>query len=217
MAYIHTDGNYATLDLDQDPDEIGADMIRHRPSSLKHLASTSGFSEEQLKILYRGFKQECPNGFLTENRLKNVMTQLFPFGDSSAYSKSLWRAINPSGLTLLSFEDFLTSLTVLLLGNVEDKITWVFNLYDQDQDGAINVNDLGKTIEAIHDLIKPSANAGANDNTEPFEATFRRSLSRLDTDRDGVISREEFFNYMRKREVEEVLSSFDASLITTAR
>ncbi|XP_075239142.1 A-type potassium channel modulatory protein KCNIP1-like isoform X2 [Convolutriloba macropyga] len=199
----------------QDPDEIGADMIRHRPSSLKHLASTSGFSEEQLKILYRGFKQECPNGYLTETRLKNVMTQLFPFGDSSAYSKSLWRAINPSGLTLLSFEDFLTSLTVLLLGTLEQKIMWVFNLYDVDQDGSINVNDLGKTIEAIHDLIKPTN--GTSANIEPFESTFRRSLSRLDTDRDGVISREEFFNYMRKREIEEILTSFDVSLITTAR
>ena len=49
----------SSLFSDQDPDEIGADMIRHRPSSLKHLASTSGFSEEQLKILYRGFKQVC--------------------------------------------------------------------------------------------------------------------------------------------------------------
>ncbi len=90
--------------LDQDPDEIGADMIRHRPSSLKHLATTSGFSEQQLKILYRGFKQvskpffefllnqikffqECPNGYLTENRLKGVLTQLFPFGGLSFCSK----------------------------------------------------------------------------------------------------------------------------------
>ncbi|XP_063721175.1 Kv channel-interacting protein 2-like isoform X3 [Symsagittifera roscoffensis] len=206
---------YGSTVPNQDPDEIGADMIRHRPSSIKHLATTSGFSEQQLKILYRGFKQECPNGFLTENRLKNVLTQLFPFGDTSAYTKNLWRAINPSGLTLLSFEDFLASLTVLLLGSSEDKIMWVFNLYDTDQDGCINVNDLGKTIEAIQDLIKPAN--GTNDNVEPFESAFRRSLSRLDADRDGVISREEFFRYMKRRDIEEILTSFDVNLITTAR
>ena len=43
--------------LDQDPDEIGASIVRHRPPALKQLSNTSGFSEDQLKILYRGFKQ----------------------------------------------------------------------------------------------------------------------------------------------------------------
>ena len=84
----------SSLFSDQDPDEIGADMIRHRPSSLKHLASTSGFSEEQLKILYRGFKQVC-DVMQEYPSLQNRITKIF-----TKQKKNLPKNILFSGKTM---------------------------------------------------------------------------------------------------------------------
>ena len=55
-------------------------LMRHRPPSLSQLSRSSGFSSRQVQFLYRNFKQECPNGLMSQTSFKNVFIQLFPFG-----------------------------------------------------------------------------------------------------------------------------------------
>merc|ERR1719210_1840453 len=39
---------------------------RYRPNSLAQLSRETGFTREEIKRLYRGFKTECPTGILSE-------------------------------------------------------------------------------------------------------------------------------------------------------
>ncbi|XP_075244229.1 A-type potassium channel modulatory protein KCNIP1-like isoform X2 [Convolutriloba macropyga] len=172
------------MDFDDLPiSENDLHLMRHRPPSLSQLSRSSGFSPRQVQFLYRNFKQECPNGLMSQTSFKNVFIQLFPFGDSSVYSKLLWKMLSrankghtsqqphsqtlsntittsTSALTspinnynLINFEDFLASLSVLVNGDQEQKMSWIFDFYDTDSDGLITYEDLCQTVGSIYALI----------------------------------------------------------------
>ena len=56
---------------------------RHRPASVESLVDETGFSKEEVKMMYRGFKTECPSGVLTEECFHNVYLTLFPGRDET--------------------------------------------------------------------------------------------------------------------------------------
>jgi Ca2+-binding EF-hand superfamily protein len=51
---------------------------RYRPGSINYLCQKTKFSENEIKILYRGFKAECPSGIAKEETFKQIYSQFFP-------------------------------------------------------------------------------------------------------------------------------------------
>ena len=61
---------------------------RHRPGSVLSLSHKTGFTNHQVRRLYRGFKSECPSGILTEECFHRVYSSFFP-GRELSYNDSL--------------------------------------------------------------------------------------------------------------------------------
>lgn len=63
-------------------DEEGelAMLTQYRPESIESLCEQTKFSATEIKTMYRGFKQECPNGHVDEDHFKNIFCQYFPQG-----------------------------------------------------------------------------------------------------------------------------------------
>ena len=51
-------------------------------------------TKEEVKSLYRAFKQECPTAILDEDTFKEVYQKIFPLGDSSKYAKLVFNTID---------------------------------------------------------------------------------------------------------------------------
>lgn len=47
------------------------------------------FTKAEIKYLYRVFKAECPNGFLTEEMFHKIFSAFFPWGEEPYQSKLL--------------------------------------------------------------------------------------------------------------------------------
>ena len=60
---------------------------RHRPASLETLVQETGFTREQIKSMYRGFKSECPSGILTEQCFYYAYLSFFPGRDETYTGK----------------------------------------------------------------------------------------------------------------------------------
>lgn len=56
-------------------------------------------------------------------------------------------------IVLSVLQEFLRCLSDLIYGSVEDKLHWVFELYDQDKDGFVSKNELATMITAIYDMM----------------------------------------------------------------
>ncbi|XP_028172202.1 Kv channel-interacting protein 4-like [Ostrinia furnacalis] len=89
---------------EESEESIYAGALRHRPEPLGALAQTTRFSEHEIKLMYRGFKQECPSGMVDEEAFKNIFCQFFPLGDASQYAHFVFNSIKHKQSGKVNFE-----------------------------------------------------------------------------------------------------------------
>ncbi|XP_061412278.1 Kv channel-interacting protein 4-like isoform X1 [Lethenteron reissneri] len=173
-------------------DDLELSPVCHRPEGLEILQEQTKFNRKELQILYRGFKNECPNGIVNEDSFKEIYSQFFPQGDASTYAHHLFNAFDVDQDGCVSFEDFVTGLSVLLRGSVTDKLRWAFNLYDINKDGYVTKEEMLDIMKSIYDMMGkytyPAVNHDApRDHVDKF-------FEKMDKNKDGVVTIDEFID-----------------------
>ena len=67
---------------------------RYKPVTVEQMVKDTNFTKEEVKSLYRAFKQECPTAILDEETFKEVYQKIFPLGESSKYAKLVFNTID---------------------------------------------------------------------------------------------------------------------------
>jgi len=57
-------------------DAILSKNLQH-PRSIEEIMKCTRFSKSEIRLLYRSFKQECPGGNVSEERLREIYLQFF--------------------------------------------------------------------------------------------------------------------------------------------
>ena len=131
--------------------------IRYKPDTVEQMALETKFSKEEVKSLYRAFKQECPTGISDEETFKDVYQKIFPLGESSKYAHLVFNSIDREQTGGITFGDFMDFLSVLTKGSQQEKILWSFQFYDVNNDGIISRDEMIKVGDGIisrDELIK---------------------------------------------------------------
>ncbi|PZC71630.1 hypothetical protein B5X24_HaOG212868 [Helicoverpa armigera] len=79
-------------------------VARHRPEPPGALAQSTRFTPHEIKLMYRGFKQECPSGVVDEEAFKNIFCQFFPLGDATQYAHYVFKTIKHKQSGKVNFE-----------------------------------------------------------------------------------------------------------------
>lgn len=146
-----------------------------------------------------------------EATFKQIYAQFFPQGDSSAYAHFVFRAFDEDHSGTLSFEEFVTGLSVLIRGNLNDKLSWAFTLYDANGDGIVTKSDMLEVATAIYALLGGYVEPCVRENTAVEHVN--RVFERMDKDRNGVITMEKFIEACKTDEViSKSLTVFDTVL-----
>ncbi|XP_028834349.1 Kv channel-interacting protein 4 [Denticeps clupeoides] len=185
-----------TLSSESVDDEQVEVPIQHRPETIEQLEALTLFTRRELQMLYRGFKNDCPSGLLNEDTFKTVYASFFPQGDVTKYAHYLFIAFDRNQSGLVTFEDFIMGLSVLLRGPVEDKLSWTFNLYDINKDGFITKEEMLDVMKAIYDMMGKSINPNVKDVTlkQHVETFFQK----MDKNQDCVVTVDEFIECCQK-------------------
>ncbi|XP_026325348.1 Kv channel-interacting protein 1-like [Hyposmocoma kahamanoa] len=143
--------------------------------------------------MYRGFKQECPSGVVDEEAFKHIFSQFFPLGDASQYAHYVFKTIKHKQTGTVNFEEFLEILSRVARGSVQEKLSWVFTLYDVDGDGRISRSEMLAVVQAIYELLgrgttPPSHPKAARDHVD-------RIFHLIDTNADGVVTPDELASW----------------------
>uniref|UniRef100_A0A8C2BY59 Kv channel interacting protein 1 b n=1 Tax=Cyprinus carpio TaxID=7962 RepID=A0A8C2BY59_CYPCA len=179
--------NFRTDKVD---DELEMTMVCHRPEGLEQLEAQTNFTKQELQVLYRGFKNECPSGVVNEETFKHIYAQFFPHGDASTYAHYLFNAFDTRNNGSIKFEDFVMGLSTLLRGTVREKLEWTFHLYDINRDGFINKEEMTEIVRAIYDMMgKYTYPALKGDVPKQHVDAF---FEKMDKNKDGVVTLEEF-------------------------
>ncbi|KAK2572414.1 Calsenilin [Acropora cervicornis] len=122
-----------------------------RVEGIDELISNTKFSRQELQRMYRGFKNECPNGTVDKDTFKKIYAQFFPYGGlcNRVVSISLrkQRRKNQVGIpvelaTVVHSVHCMMGLDSLQSAggelSVEEQVQRLFSLMDKNQDGVIS-------------------------------------------------------------------------------
>ncbi|XP_072787291.1 A-type potassium channel modulatory protein KCNIP2 isoform X1 [Taeniopygia guttata] len=187
-----------TLSQDSVEDEFELSTVCHRPEGLEQLQEQTKFTRKELQVLYRGFKNECPSGIVNEENFKQIYSQFFPQGDSSTYATFLFNAFDTDHDGSVSFEDFVSGLSTILRGTIDDRLNWAFNLYDLNKDGCITKEEMLDIMKSIYDMMGKYTYPAMREEAprEHVENFFQK----MDRNKDGVVTIEEFLESCQKDE-----------------
>ncbi|XP_018862854.1 Kv channel-interacting protein 2 isoform X1 [Parus major] len=179
-------------------DEFELSTVCHRPEGLEQLQEQTKFTRKELQVLYRGFKNECPSGIVNEENFKQIYSQFFPQGDSSTYATFLFNAFDTDHDGSVSFEDFVSGLSTILRGTIDDRLNWAFNLYDLNKDGCITKEEMLDIMKSIYDMMGKYTYPAMREEAprEHVENFFQK----MDRNKDGVVTIEEFLESCQKDE-----------------
>lgn len=197
---------------------------KHRPVALEDLCRQTKFTRQEIRVMYRGFKQECPDGVVQEDAFKDIYAKFFPHGNSSLYAHYVFKAFDVNCNGAITFRDLLVTLSTLLRGSIYEKLRWTFKLYDVNGDGCITRSELAEIVVAIHELMgrrasqralrRSGADAQAQmEDDRKCRDQVDRVFRKLDLNQDGVITIEEFIESCLKDEIiTQSMAMFDTSL-----
>ncbi|XP_070853327.1 uncharacterized protein [Drosophila suzukii] len=187
---------------------------RYRPDSLSALSRATRFTEDEIKRIYRGFKAECPTGVVKEDTFKVIYSQFFPQGGSCAnptlYAHYVFNTLDQDHSGIVSFEDFVQGLSILSRGSVEEKLRWTFSLYDINGDGFITREEMTDIVTAIYELMGRLPDECPEE--EKIKGKVEQIFQKMDTNRDGVVTLEEFLEACRNDDaISRSMSVFDTA------
>uniref|UniRef100_A0A4W6F5Y7 Kv channel interacting protein 1 b n=1 Tax=Lates calcarifer TaxID=8187 RepID=A0A4W6F5Y7_LATCA len=161
---------------DKTDDELEMTMVCHRPEGLEQLEAQTNFTKQELQILYRGFKNECPSGVVNEETFKHIYAQFFPHGGKVKSYTFIFNLI--------------LSCSSILFHCCQDFLEWTFHLYDINRDGYINREEMTEIVRAIYDMMgKYTYPALKGDVPQQHVDAF---FQKMDKNKDGVVTLEEF-------------------------
>jgi len=167
-------------------------MSRYHDSSSsmghgKKVYERPGLSQEEIEELQEAFNlfDTDGSGTIDSSELKAAMESL----GYKQKNKMVYQMIENMKQKSIDFDQFLDMMTARISdGDNRDDILKVFRLFDDDDSGAITVNDLMRVARELGETMT--------------QAELKEMIDRADLDGDGVISPEEFINIMTKKTFE---------------
>ncbi|CAJ0583698.1 unnamed protein product, partial [Mesorhabditis spiculigera] len=159
----------------------------------------SSFTKNELKYLYQCFKQNCPSGYVTRAEFVAIF-------HPSAYANLVFDTFDDDNNGRLSFSEFVQELSMFSKGTIEERLDWVFDLYDTHRREYLTEDDFQKVAIAMYGMV------GIHywkDKHIPVDLRrlLKNQFQKLDTNSDGRITRAEFIEGCLKSQ--DLLVSID--------
>ena len=97
---------------------------------------------------------------------------MFPDGDAHAFAANIFKTFDHGNTGRINFRQFITTLSIQLKGNIQQKLEWAFDVYDIEKNGSISRQEV---IEMI------AVRAGETDGRERWEREMGERDGREET------------------------------------
>merc|ERR1712110_210169 len=162
---------------------------------VKSLVSTSGMTDQQVRVAFDNFLAEHPDGKMNPEAFTKMMSLSLPDKDAAKMEKHVFRIYDENSDGDIDFVEFMVVLTIMTGGTPEQILKKIFRLFDVDSDGSISKKEMYRLVKDMYGLLKredPKLSA-AN-----LVAHF--TFEEMDRDEDGKVSMEEFVKACQSEE-----------------
>ncbi|KFD72383.1 hypothetical protein M514_01693 [Trichuris suis] len=184
---------FGTDDLSLTAGNLDLPVLLHRSAGIDYLTSVTDFSRNEVKAIYRGFREESPTGRMSVEEFTDMYGKLFPNAGTESFAKFVFGSFDLDKNGSLTFDGFLTLFSTLLRGTVEEKLQWVFKLYDTNKDGLLTQSDLEKILLSVYSL---GGEETLNDvSQEQINEHANFIFKKMDSSRKGAVTCAEFVQF----------------------
>lgn len=170
-------------------DEMGKRNSKLKDDTIEELARATHFSEKELRQWHACFLKDCPNGALSKEAFLAIYGDFFPNGgDPTRFGNFLFNVFDQNKDGMIQFSEFIHALSVTSRGDLDEKLTWAFRLYDIDNDGYVTKNEMLAIVESIYGMVGKTEDAEGRSPDKRVERIFKL----MDKNLDEKLSMEEF-------------------------
>jgi len=173
--------NLSSFSLTGDLEEIKRE---EKKALLENLHDSTHFTLEELEALYSNWQKQAKNGLVGKAEFEaglkeiGILDPLVLEQNFSAFD------VNKDGQ--INFKEFVTGLSVVQKGTMEERLKFLFNAYDTDGSGTL-------TPDEVFNIFKASlASKGQPVDNEEITKMVNECFRQIDVNNDGEINFEEF-------------------------
>lgn len=83
---------------------------------------------------------------MSRDQFERIYSKLFPNGDANQFAQHVFRTYDRDRNGRIDFREFLNSLHIQKSGTLEEKLTWLFKMYDIDGTDYISMDELQEML-----------------------------------------------------------------------
>uniref|UniRef100_A0A5S6PZH0 EF-hand domain-containing protein n=1 Tax=Trichuris muris TaxID=70415 RepID=A0A5S6PZH0_TRIMR len=149
--------------------------VRHAEHLNELVISFQRYGKD-FKYLYLLLKQTFPSGFVHREQFLELFASIFPHAVSLAFAHRMFDIFAAQDEQQVQLVKIMAALSKLYYGTIEDKIQWIFQFYDCNNDNYLNESDVLNTVTSIYALN------GLDANTDSTRDLICRQTKRLLSD-----------------------------------
>ena len=165
---------------------------------LDDLLSSTNFNKEELNQHYKKFMNITTEGELNKQQFDEICTSIFTTKPPETISKKLFNSFDLNKDGFVSFRELMTSLSLIMKGTNEEKLKWLFRIYDLDDDGRITMDEVFDVVESMHTTAEGNVMGMGCAQVALRTAEIEHMFRMVDKDSNGYWSVEEFVSSMQK-------------------
>eukprot|EP00092_Neocalanus_flemingeri_P002296 GFUD01002451.1.p1 GENE.GFUD01002451.1~~GFUD01002451.1.p1 ORF type:complete len:225 (-),score=61.66 GFUD01002451.1:130-804(-) len=158
---------------------------------IEYLEKTTSVNKAQIDTQYQIFLTNHPDGQISKKCFRSMLADCYPSADTNRVSKHIWRMYDTNLDGFIDFREFMIVLYVMSNGSPEENLRQIFRVFDIDNDGKINPEEMKRIVK---DLLRVDDGNQNNMDNMNKDALARSAFSEMDENEDGEISQEEFTN-----------------------
>ncbi|XP_052444772.1 guanylate cyclase activator 1d [Carassius gibelio] len=139
---------------------------------------------EDMHHWYNKFMRESPSGLITLFELKSILGLQGMNEDANSYVDQVFFTFDMDGDGYINFVEYIAAISLMLKGEINQKLKWYFKLFDQDGNGKIDKDELETIFTAIQDITR-------NRDIVP-EEVVALIFEKIDVNGEGELTLEEF-------------------------
>ncbi|XP_056466712.1 guanylyl cyclase-activating protein 3 [Gadus chalcogrammus] len=164
--------------IDREADDMGA-----------HGSNLDAILEEDMHHWYNKFMRESPSGLITLFELKSMLQMKGMTEEASSYVDQIFLTFDMDGDGYIDFVEYIAAVSLLLKGEINQKLKWYFKLFDQDGNGKIDKDEMETIFKAIQDITRSYE--------IPPEDIVTLVYEKIDVNGEGELTLEEFISGAR--------------------
>ena len=98
---------------------------------LKLLVQNTDFKEDEIREWFREFLLDCPDGILTKDKVSEMLSLILPQDNVRVVTDLIFSTFDKDKNNFIDFNEFLIATHCTATSSPEDKLRWVFQLYDK--------------------------------------------------------------------------------------